>query len=62
MVRYWKYMLVSVVLLTVSFLLGIAMVVADPDIKRLVFGGTIVAAIASGIIGAIFGIGWAKSR
>ena len=31
MVRYWKYVLMSVVLLIVLFLLGIAMVVAAPD-------------------------------
>ncbi len=60
MVRYWKYVLVAVVLAAVFSLLGIANVVAPPHIKKFVMGGTFVAAIAVGIIGATFGIGWAK--
>ncbi len=60
MARYWKYVLVAVVLITVLFLLGIANVVAAPDIKKFVMGATIVAAIVSGIIGGIFGVVWAR--
>ncbi len=62
MVRYWKYVVVSVFLVAVLFLLGIAMVIATPDVKKFVIGGAVVAVIASGITGAIFGIGWARSR
>lgn len=61
MVRYWKYMLVAVVLVAVLFPLGIANVVAAPDIKSFILAANIVAAIVSGIIGSIFGVLWARS-
>ena len=62
MVRYWRYLLLAVVLVAVLILLGIAKVVAEPDIQKFVTGGAIVAAIVAGMTGAIFGIGLARSR
>ena len=60
MVRYRRYALVAAVLVVVLFLLGIANVLAAPEIKKFVIAGTILAAIVSGVIGAIFGLGLAK--
>ncbi len=60
MVRYWKYVLAAKLLVATLFLLGIANVVAAPDIKKSVMEATIVAAIVSGIIGGIFGVVWAR--
>ena len=60
MVRHWKYVLAAKLLVAILFLLGIANVVAAPDIKKFVMGATIVAAIVSGIIGGIFGVVWAR--
>ena len=61
MIRYWKYVLVAVVLVVVLFLLGIANVVVTPGIRSFVLVFTIVAAVVSGIIGSIFGVLWARS-
>ena len=45
MVRYWKHLVVTAVLAVVLLLLGIANVLAAPDIKNFVMAGTILTVV-----------------